>query len=673
MAFLVRMPWRCCVAMMAFVLFVPTLRAQEADITHLREPRILDMQWLIQPGDDPAFARPDFDDSKWIAFDPYGSLANSLQGRHPEVVWYRLHLKSDAGQGGLALSELNISQAFEIYVNGERLVASGRVSPFVRYTSKARILARIPDRLVATGSVVIALRVHISPTEWTGGHNPGFYASNVKIGQYDTLYRDNWLTILGENTFDWLDSVLRICLGLVALVLLTSQRRQQEYLWIFAVGLMTLAEFPVPLIATFRNVPVAWSFASNLLHIFSPYLWLSLYFAFLQVRIGWRWRVFLLLAGAMTALDGAQGMYFAPPTWALFVLSLPFVVLLSVFVPILLAVYFWRGNREAGILLIPSILYSLYIYAEVGLDVMFQFSACRAAALGGLNLIDRYPAGPFTISLNYVSGILCTLSLAIIMVRRSLTMSRRQAQIEAEMEAAQQVQQVLVPERLCTIPGFQIESEYQPAQQVGGDFFQVLPACDGGLLLVVGDVAGKGLPAAMLVSVLVGAIRGIAEYTCVPAEILCNLNERLVGKAGGGFSTAAAAHIAADGAVTIANAGHLSPYLDGEEIPLPGALPLGVASDASYESTQFHLPPGSRLTFYSDGVVEAQNHKGELFGFERGRELSTQPASVIAKSAKNFGQQDDITVVTVERQALLGTRGHLVGLATDLPFAANAD
>jgi sigma-B regulation protein RsbU (phosphoserine phosphatase) len=97
---------------------------------------------------------------------------------------------------------------------------------------------------------------------------------------------------------------------------------------------------------------------------------------------------------------------------------------------------------------------------------------------------------------------------------------------------------------------------------------------------VVGDVAGKGLPAAMLVSVLVGAIRGVAEFTKDPAELLSNLNERLVGRGGGGFSTALIARIGADGRVTIANAGHLSPYLDGREVELPGALPLGVANFA---------------------------------------------------------------------------------------------
>lgn len=230
-------------------------------------------------------------------------------------------------------------------------------------------------------------------------------------------------------------------------------------------------------------------------------------------------------------------------------------------------------------------------------------------------------------------------------------MSRQQALLENELAAAREVQQVILPEQAEAVPGFKVESIYQPAQQVGGDFFQVLPAGHGGLLVVVGDVAGKGLPAAMLVSVLVGAIRAAADYTKDPAELLASLNERLIGRTRGGFSTALAAHITADGSVTIANAGHLSPYLDGTEVELHGALPLGVVSNAAYETAEFYLPQGSRLTFYSDGVIEAQNEKGELFGFERGRAISTQRATAIVEAAKQFGQSDDITVVTIERLA----------------------
>ena len=235
--------------------------------------------------------------------------------------------------------------------------------------------------------------------------------------------------------------------------------------------------------------------------------------------------------------------------------------------------------------------------------------------------------------------------------RRLLQSQREKAVLEGEMAAAREIQEIILPGANEVFPGFRVESVYRPAQQVGGDFFQVLPAGSGGLLVVVGDVAGKGLPAAMLVSMLVGSIRVVAEESYDPVLMLHKLNDRLMGRTRGGFCTALAAHIGDDGLVTIANAGHLAPYLDGEEIQMPGAFPLGIVSGALFETTRFALAPGSRLVFYSDGVVEAMNESGVLFGFERAKAMSSAPASEVVEAAVNFGQADDITVVTVERLA----------------------
>ena len=223
------------------------------------------------------------------------------------------------------------------------------------------------------------------------------------------------------------------------------------------------------------------------------------------------------------------------------------------------------------------------------------------------------------------------------------------ALLETELAAARQVQEVILPNPGEKFPGYKVESVYRPARQVGGDFFQILPTANDGLLIVFGDVAGKGLPAAMLVSMLVGSIRSTAESTSEPDVLLRQLHERLLGRASGGFSTALAAHIAHDGTVTIANAGQLSPYLDGKEVELAGALPLGVTNGGTYDPICLQMPAGSRLTFVSDGVVEAQNKGGELFGFDRARDISMQSAASIADAAVEFGQSDDITVLTIQR------------------------
>lgn len=235
--------------------------------------------------------------------------------------------------------------------------------------------------------------------------------------------------------------------------------------------------------------------------------------------------------------------------------------------------------------------------------------------------------------------------------RRYVKTRTEKALLESEMAAARQVQRVILPDPHQSFPGFAVDSVYKPAREVGGDFFQIVALPDGGLLLVIGDVAGKGLPAAMLVALLIGSIRAIAEDTRDPVMLLGKLNDTLIGRAPDGFATALAALIASNGLVTFANAGHLSPYLDGQEIELPGALPLGIRGGGRYEATRMELQPGRRLTFLSDGVVEAQNERRELFGFDRAKAMSREAAATVADAAVQFGQDDDITVVTIERRA----------------------
>ena len=98
-----------------------------------------------------------------------------------------------------------------------------------------------------------------------------------------------------------------------------------------------------------------------------------------------------------------------------------------------------------------------------------------------------------------------------------------------------------------------------------------------------------------------------------------------------------------------ANAGNPAPYRNGEVMVVEPGLPLGMLADASYGETHYQIAPGDRLTFVSDGVVEATNPQGELYGFERTQVISTESASQIAKTAELFGQQDDITVLSITR------------------------
>lgn len=143
-----------------------------------------------------------------------------------------------------------------------------------------------------------------------------------------------------------------------------------------------------------------------------------------------------------------------------------------------------------------------------------------------------------------------------------------------------------------------------------------------------------------------------ASQPIQPAAALERLNQVLLRTQSQGFITCLCIVLTEYGNVTLANAGHLSPYLDGVEIPAENGLPLGILSDVAYSQHTFERSAVARLTLLSDGVVEARSRTGELFGFERTSKLSCRPASEIADTAHHFGQEDDITVITLDWNAV---------------------
>jgi hypothetical protein len=273
-------------------------------------------------------------------------------------------------------------------------------------------------------------------------------------------------------------------------------------------------------------------------------------------------------------------------------------------------------------------------------------------------LSQKISAPLFTINGNpIVAQTLCSMLLLISIIfavyRYLVENGRRQAVLEQEFKNARELQQVLVPETMPALPGFALTSAYRPAQEVGGDFFQIIPLEGGSTLVVLGDVSGKGLKAAMAVSLIVGATRMIAEYLTSPADILGALNRRLYGRMQDGFATAIAMRLNPDGTCVMATAGHPSPFLNRQELNLPGALPLGLAPSTSYEEVEMMLGVGDHFALYTDGLLEARSQTGELYGFERLESLfaSSPNATQATEAAVNFGQDDDITVLTLTRLA----------------------
>lgn len=223
--------------------------------------------------------------------------------------------------------------------------------------------------------------------------------------------------------------------------------------------------------------------------------------------------------------------------------------------------------------------------------------------------------------------------------------ARERTAYAAELQAASTVQQLLLQSASRSTPGFHVDSVYLPASEVGGDFFFVSPTTDGFLTVIVGDVSGKGLPAAMRVAMILGALHSETSHN--PGEILRGLNNALIAQGPLGFTTACCIHISPTGEYTLANAGHISPYISGHEVTTPPALPLGILPEQKYDSVNGFLTPADRIVILSDGIPEARSQTGELYGFERLPALTLMTAQDIAETAQRFGQEDDITVLTL--------------------------
>ncbi|HEY3705978.1 MAG TPA: SpoIIE family protein phosphatase [Terracidiphilus sp.] len=246
-----------------------------------------------------------------------------------------------------------------------------------------------------------------------------------------------------------------------------------------------------------------------------------------------------------------------------------------------------------------------------------------------------------------ILGYIGFLTVSISESRRHARLEGEKAALDSEMDAARAIQRIMVPEELPPTPGYQLECVYCPAAQVGGDFFQVIPLKSGASLVIIGDVSGKGLSAAMIMSMVVGMLGTITGFTEEPAAILGELNRRLCGRAHGGFVTGAAVRLDPDGHFTVANAGHLAPYINGMEMATGGSLPLGMSTASAYEQSQARLRRGDTVFLLTDGVVEAQGTDGRLLGFPRVETLLREgaTASALAEAAQRHGQADDITVV----------------------------
>ena len=514
--------------------------------------------------------------------------------------------------------------------------------------------------LPASGSGVLALRVWKAPLSSVVPSALGGFEAAPLIGDADILTAQAKLPYYRRDEQrlpDLLISAVVLVAGFLSFLLYFRDRKQGLYLWLGLylaagglLGVRDLSAYSFSL--TFRTTQLVIQFGECVQDIS---MWMILLHLFgLARNRRWMRATSWLIALYIAAQIGDIGTIFI---WAKSWPSLPWIDAVTTAIysitPLYVFVIIGYGlTRRKQITLWPLIavvcLNGLYncLINLVGQGTRFtHWTLAAQAQTSGLRV------GGYSFGIAFILNTLLFLALIFTIARESFLERERQSRIELEIKSAQEIQHVLVPEETPAIPGFTISSIYRPAEEVGGDFFQVIPISGGGALIVLGDVSGKGLKAAMTVALIVGTLRTLADYTQSPAEILARLNRRLIGRTDGGFATCLCARVDSGGTVALANAGHLSPFHNSAELPIAGSLPLGLAPDTKYDEVAIHLREDDSLTLYTDGVIEAQSETGELYGFERAATLAASNPTVeqIVDAACAFGQKDDITVLRLVR------------------------
>lgn len=595
-------------------------------------------------GDDPegklGWADPDFNDTAWPVAE---------NGRWPTppfssggFIWVRFHIPVRSNiSGPLAIRSsrdffargLGVAVADELYVDGVLVGREGRLPPNVlAFFSEQNAVFDLPAASATPGkTAVVALRLWCPPYL----RIPGFSgAVQISIDESRDLLLAQRAGHLADLYANGLDLTLDIGIAILGIGMLVAWRWTGERdLLVFSWVMIPQA---IVLLVWNPTLPGAeWlPFQVGMLAFIAP---LTL---FMVALVELNWTVHRLRAPLLKRLGQAAAVVFTlsiliPGLFATPVAIAPWVMMAAlpadlIFESLLVAVNIWA--------ILVRRTNPLLVIALLGNPAIALLNDARIVPYG-------VRLGPFYEHTIALADFVIDSAIFILLSRSAWKAWRARDELRVEFEAAREVQEQLVaPAR--DVPGFRIESVYAPAKSVGGDFFRILPGEDGSVLVVVGDVSGKGLKAAMTVSAIMGALR---DYPLrMPTEVLAHLNRVLYGQVTG-FVTCCVALITVDGAITIANAGNPAPYCNGEEMAIEPGLPLGLVAEGSYAETRSQIPPGHRLTFVSDGVVEATNPQEGLFGFERTQAISAESADQIAKAAELFGQEDDITVLSITR------------------------
>jgi serine phosphatase RsbU (regulator of sigma subunit)/anti-sigma regulatory factor (Ser/Thr protein kinase) len=250
------------------------------------------------------------------------------------------------------------------------------------------------------------------------------------------------------------------------------------------------------------------------------------------------------------------------------------------------------------------------------------------------------------------------------LAQRQKLEARQRERLEQELRVARIIQETLLPRDIPSISSWELAVHWQPAQEVGGDFYDFIQLDDNRLGIIIADVTDKGIPAAMVMATTRSLLRSAAENLDSPGEVLARANDLLYPDIPAKMFVTCLYLIldAATGYMLFANAGHNLPYVqtkDGVIEARATGMPLGLMPGMEYEETEITLTPGQQLLLSSDGLVEAHNPNRKIFGFPRVKEIMAEEHNsdglieVLLDELEKFTgeeyeQEDDITLLTIQ-------------------------
>jgi hypothetical protein len=603
-------------------------------------------QCVWRAGDNSSWSASILDETAWQPYAPGQPIRQSR-------LWIRCRADlSSLNETDDPALQVQMYAAYEVYVNGRRIGSSGDLR---NGSFRMNLLQQWPLSRDLLRASTIALR-----TSW-------HFTSAIPFAPYPTFemsagsesgLRDHRSTVIVTETTRHLIPAICFCivgiLGLIVLALWLNDRSRRELLLL---GINCVALPPIYLNYSFAAALLAYP-ASAYFMVWSVPAFLTnvcrtlFFFELARRRVPILMWILIVLATAIHLITFVVPLL--PPDSGLWLDALragplgavsQFASVLESSAPFFAFLPWKHLSRRMK----PLAFLCMVWGATMMVFFFVRFTSVHVPGLPDLqsqwsNLIADFEA---------IATLGVLVALLALLSREQQQNARERAVLAGELQAAQQVQQLLAPTVLDAIPGISLAVAFLPVREVGGDFYDCSILSWNRQRVLIGDVSGKGAAAAMTAAVLLGAAQRREDEP--PAALLRHLNLVMANMRVSGFATCLCAEISADGVLTLANAGHLAPYRNGQELTVDNGLPLGIDSESEYAEIALKLIPGDLLTFVSDGVVEARNPAGELFGFDRAAAISMQSAQSIASAVQDFGQEDDVTVLTLSLTATAPT------------------